>query len=161
MTSRVFVRSATPLVTTLLVTTLIAATRFAGSAYAQDRSPQTAPASPVGVWRGTSLCLVRPSPCNDEVVVYRITSTRVADSLSIDARKIVRGEEQEMGVLGCRVASGALTCTIAPGTWQFRVVKDSLIGELRLNDHTKFRDVRATRSETRTVRQSTGAAPSR
>ena len=32
----------------------------------------TAASNPVGVWRGTSLCLVRPSPCNDEIVVYRI-----------------------------------------------------------------------------------------
>ena len=103
----------------------------------------------VGVWRGTSVCQVRPSPCNDEVVVYRITQIKAPDSLAIDARKIVRGEEQEMGVLACRFApsSGQLTCTIPQGVWQFTVRRDSLVGELRLPNNTKFRDVRAKRGE--------------
>jgi hypothetical protein len=102
----------------------------------------------VGVWHGTSVCLVRQSACRDETVVYRIAQTSVADSLSMDARKIVRGEEQEMGVLACRFASttGSLTCVIPQGTWKFRVNKDSLVGELRLSDDTKFRDVRTTRA---------------
>src|ERR1700716_2423407 len=42
-------------------------------------------ANPVGVWRGTSLCRVRPSPCNDEVSVYRITRVKTSDILSVDA----------------------------------------------------------------------------
>jgi hypothetical protein len=104
--------------------------------------------TPVGTWRGTSACLVRPSACNDETVVYRITPMKAADSLSVDARKIVGGEEQEMGVLGCRLtrASGQLTCTIPQGVWQFRVRNDSLNGELRLPDNTRFREVRTARA---------------
>ena len=104
--------------------------------------------SPVGTWRGTSLCLVRPSACNDEVVVYRIAHTTAADSLTVDARKIVRGEEQEMGVLTCRFTSstGSLTCAMPQGTWRFRVRNDSLVGELRLSNNTKFRDVRTIRA---------------
>jgi hypothetical protein len=63
---------------------------------------------------------VRPSACHDEIVVYRITPTKTSDSLALDARKIVRGEEQEMGVLGCRLAqaSGQLTCIIPRGVWR-------------------------------------------
>ena len=104
--------------------------------------------TPVGIWRGTSVCLVRPSACNDEIVVYRIARTKAADSLTMDARKIVRGEEQSMGVLTCRFTSpnGPLTCVMPQGTWQFRVRNDSLVGELRLSDNTKFRDVRAIRA---------------
>jgi hypothetical protein len=68
------------------------------------------------------------------------------DSLSIDARKIVRGEEQEMGVLKCGLTSLALTCPLPQGVWRFRVRKDSLVGELRLPDNTKFRDVRTVRA---------------
>ena len=104
--------------------------------------------TPVGIWRGTSVCLVRPSACNDEIVVYRIAHTNAADSLTVDARKIVRGEEQEMGVLTCRFtsANGSLTCAMPQGTWQFRVRNDSLVGELRLSDNTKFRDVRTVRA---------------
>ena len=104
--------------------------------------------SPVGTWRGTSSCLVRPSPCNDEIVVYRITTSKSADSLSIDARKIVHGEEEEMGVFGCRFArqSGELACAIARGVWRFTVRGDSLTGELRLRDDTRYREVKAVRA---------------
>jgi len=121
---------------------------LARGAGAQSPSPQPALATPVGTWRGTSVCLVRPSACNDEIVVYRIARTNAADSLTVDARKIVRGEEEEMGVLTCRFTSptGPLTCALPRGTWQFRVRNDSLVGELRLVDGTKFRDVRTVRA---------------
>jgi hypothetical protein len=81
-------------------------------------------------------------------VVYRITRVNAGDSLSVDARKIVNGQEEEMGVLGCRVAKGGalFTCAIPNGVWRFTVRGDSLAGELRLPDNTKFRDVRTTRS---------------
>lgn len=109
---------------------------------------QPTPTSPVGTWRGTSVCLVRPSACHDEIVVYRITSMKAADSVSVDARKIVGGREEEMGVLGCRLAraSGVLTCAIPRGVWRFVARRDSLTGDLRLPDGTRFRDVRAVRS---------------
>jgi hypothetical protein len=124
---------------------LIVASLLARGAGAQSPSQQAAAITPVGIWRGTSLCLVRPSSCNDEVVVYRITHMKSPDSVAVDARKIVRGEEQQMGVLTCRLMSpnGPLTCAISQGIWQFRVRNDSLVGELRLSDNTKFRDVRA------------------
>lgn len=130
------------------LTGLAVATLLARGAGAQSPSRQPAARSPVGVWRGTSVCLVRPSACKDEIVVYRIAPTHAADSLTLDARKVVRGEEQEMGVLACRFTSpdGALTCAIPRGTWRFRVRNDSLVGELRLADDTKFRDVRTIRA---------------
>ena len=106
-------------------------------------------ATPIGVWRGTSTCLVRPSACHDETVVYRITPTAVRDSVSMDARKIVNGQEEGMGVLGCHFVerSAALTCTMRNGVWQFTIRRDSLVGELRLPDDTKFRDFRTARSK--------------
>lgn len=121
---------------------------LARPATAQSPANPTAPVTPVGTWRGTSACLVRPSACNDETVVYRITPMKATDSLSVDALKIGRGEEQDMGVLGCRLArsSGQVTCTIPQGVWQFRVRNDSLTGELRLPDNTRFREVRAARA---------------
>ena len=124
------------------------AAAFASTAIAQSPAQLPAPTTPVGTWRGTSVCLVRPSACNDEIVVYRITPMKAADSLAVDARKIVRGEEQEMGVLGCRLVppSGQLTCTIPQGVWTFRVRNDSLSGELRLPDNTRFREVRTIRA---------------
>ena len=130
------------------LTGLAVASLLARGAGAQSPSRQPAAMTPVGIWRGTSVCLVRPSACNDEIVVYRIARTKAADSLTIDARKIVRGDEQEMGVLTCHFASpnGPLTCVMPQGTWQFRVRNDSLVGELRLTDNTKFRDVRTVRA---------------
>jgi hypothetical protein len=123
---------------------------FAVSLLARGASAQsiTAPSNPVGVWRGTSSCLIRPSACHDETVVYRITHGSVPDSLAMDGRKIVNGQEVEMGVLGCRVAQpGAqVVCVIPSGVWRFTVRGDSLVGELRSPDGTKVRDVRTARS---------------
>src|ERR1041385_1944450 len=88
---------------------------------------QSKPTGPVGTWRGTSTCLVRPSSCNDETVVYRITPMKAADSVAIDGWKIVGGDEQEMGTFTCRfdAASNRLVCVIPQGTWEFTVRGDS------------------------------------
>jgi hypothetical protein len=118
---------------------------FPHRAFAQ--APASAP-NPVGEWRGTSLCRLRPSACKDENVVYRITRVNASDTLSLDARKIVNGKEEEMGVLECRyAAAGArITCTMPNGVWHFAIRGDSLVGELRLPDNRKFRDVNTARS---------------
>lgn len=124
------------------------ASLLAHAASAQSAARQSTGSTAVGTWRGTSVCLVRPSSCNDESVVYRITSLKAADSLALDARKIVHGEEQEMGILTCHCAppNGPLTCAIPRGLWLFSVRGDSLTGGLRLRDNTPFREVRATRT---------------
>ena len=118
---------------------------LARDAFAQ--SP-TAAANPLGIWRGTSICMVRPSPCNDEVAVYRITRTKAGDGLSVDARKIVKGKEEEMGVLDCSFAASVaqITCKMPNGVWRFTIRGDSLVGDLRLPDNTKYREVQASRS---------------
>ena len=117
---------------------------IAGSAHAQKPTA----VDPAGVWRGTSLCTVHPSPCHDEVVVYRITHEKTRDSLSIDARKIVNGREEEMGIIGCKATErgSKLTCKMGNGVWAFAIRGDSLVGELRLPNKTKYRDVRTARS---------------
>jgi hypothetical protein len=121
---------------------------LAHTAMAQSPVQPPAKTTPVGIWRGTSVCLVRQSACKDEIVVYRITRMKPPDSLAIDARKIVRGEEQEMGVIGCRLVplSDQVTCTMPQGVWHFSVRSDSLTGELRLPDNTRFRKVRTIRA---------------
>ncbi|HVD59264.1 MAG TPA: hypothetical protein VNC11_00205 [Gemmatimonadaceae bacterium] len=134
-----------------VLTGLAVASFLTREAVAQSAYQKPPSITPVGVWRGTSVCLVRPSACKDEVVVYRITRTNAADTLSMDARKIVNGGEQEMGVLTCSFAApnGSMTCSIPNGTWQFRIRNDSLVGELRVANNKKFRDVRARRSHDR------------
>lgn len=116
------------------------------SLLALSATAQSPAATPIGTWRGTSVCLVHPSPCHDEVVVYRITNTKSPDSAAIDAKKIVGGEEQDMGLLACRLLPAGLTCALPQAVWLFSVRGDSLVGELRRRDNTKFRDVRAIRA---------------
>jgi hypothetical protein len=104
--------------------------------------------NPVGVWRGTSSCVVHPSSGEDEIVVYRIARRTPADSVSVDASKGVNGQEEQMGVLDCRLAppSGQLVCTLPRAVWRFPIGGDSLFGNLRLADTTKYREVHAARS---------------
>ena len=49
-----------------------------------------------GIWKGTSLCQVKPSACHDENVVYHI-SKKSANLYIIQANKIVDGAEADMG----------------------------------------------------------------
>ena len=127
------------------IVVVAAACLLANGALAQ--APAAAP-NPIGVWRGTSLCTVRPSPCNDEIAVYRITRVNARDSLSLDGRKVVNGQEVEMGgPIGCHLASGGkFTCTMRSSVWHFTVRGDSLVGELRQSDNRKYRDIRLARS---------------
>jgi hypothetical protein len=138
-------RNFSPMSARTNIIVLAATCLLARGAFAQVAAPT---ANPVGVWRGTSLCRVRPSPCKDEIVVYRITRVNASDSLSLDGRRIVNGQEEEMGVLGCRsAASGAqITCTMPNGVWRFTIRGDSLVGELRSPNNTKYRDVSTARS---------------
>ena len=56
-------------------------------------------ADPVsGTWEGTSLCQVKPSPCHDEHVIYRIKNIS-GRHYHMEAYKIVGGQEQYMGPL--------------------------------------------------------------
>jgi hypothetical protein len=123
---------------------IVASGFFAVDALAQ--APAVA-ANPVGIWRGTSVCRLRPSPCKDEVALYRITRGKTSDSLSVDGRKIVNGQEVQMGILACSLdTSGTrFTCSAPNGVWHFAVRGDSLVGELRLPDNTKYRDVSTAR----------------
>ena len=51
-----------------------------------------------GIWKGTSLCQVKPSPCHDETVVYHIAKNE-GNSYQIIANKIINGKEDYMGTL--------------------------------------------------------------
>jgi len=123
---------------------LVAMCVLTHEAHSQAR---TSTSSLLGAWQGTSICLVHPSPCHDELVVYHITRAGARDSLTIDARKIVNGVEEEMGALGCRLdaTKSTIDCRMPNGAWEFTVRGDTLIGDLRLPDHTRFRDVRLRR----------------
>lgn len=131
-----------------LLSALALLTLLAPGAAAQGTSTPSAAVTLIGVWRGTSACTVRSSACKDEIVVYYITRGASGDSLTVDGRKIVGNAEQDMGAIGCAVApkTGELTCVVPQGVWQFGVRHDALVGEFRLPDRTRFREVRAVRA---------------
>lgn len=85
-----------------------------------------------GVWKGTSLCQVKSSPCHDEMVVYYISKVNGLDSFNIEANKIVNGKEEEMGVIGCKWdrENNKLLSTAFNGQWTFYFKNDNLDGTL-------------------------------
>lgn len=52
-----------------------------------------------GVWKGTSLCQVKNSPCHDEVVVYYISKESDGKTYKMIANKVVNGKEEDMGTI--------------------------------------------------------------
>ena len=51
-----------------------------------------------GVWKGTSICQVKNSPCHDENVVYHI-SRNDNGSFAVIMNKVINNKEEEMGTL--------------------------------------------------------------
>jgi hypothetical protein len=85
----------------------------------------------IGKWNGTSICQVKNSPCHDEVVVYHISKGNSPDSCVIQANKIVKGVEEDMGSLPCVYNSktNELSST-AYGLWNFKLVNGKIEGTL-------------------------------
>src|SRR5438046_3788054 len=52
-----------------------------------------------GVWKGTSSCQIKNSPCRDEIVVYHISKDSSGKSYEVIANKMVEGKEEHMGTL--------------------------------------------------------------
>lgn len=86
----------------------------------------------LGIWKGTSLCQVKNSPCHDETVVYYITQVQGVDTFNIAANKIVNGKEEEMGVIGCKLdrKNNRLLSNSYNGQWTFNFKGKTLDGTL-------------------------------
>ena len=96
-----------------------------------------------GTWRGTSTCVVKPSACNDERVVYHVAAA--GDAYTVVADKLVDGVEQDMGTITCRLAGARLTCPIEKGVFTFTIDGAHIHGTLDLTDRTRFREIDVTR----------------
>jgi hypothetical protein len=90
---------------------------------------------------------VRPSACNDETVVYRVSGTD-PDHLLWIANKIVDGKEQEMGRSECQLlpAEHRVVCRIERGTFRFAIDGDRMHGQLDLLDGTRYRVIEVERA---------------
>lgn len=86
----------------------------------------------VGIWKGTSICQIKNSPCHDEIVVYYISKVQGVDTFNIAANKIVNGKEEEMGNIGCKLDrnNSRLLSTAYNSLWTFNFKSDSLNGTL-------------------------------
>jgi hypothetical protein len=87
-----------------------------------------------GVWKGTSLCQVKNSPCHDEVVVYYVSKDSTGRSYIMDAKKIVSGKEEDMGLLSFVYddKQKVFVCVdiVHNARWEFRITGNAMKGTL-------------------------------
>lgn len=96
-----------------------------------------------GNWTGESICQIKPSPCNDEKVIYRVTEPDASGKLTVQMDKVVNGEPEMMGVLDCiyRKDDHSLKCEMPNGTWEYTVSGDTMTGTLTLTDKRLYRRI--------------------
>ena len=131
-------------------------TMFALSAILQhlpDYAQETAADKIEGIWKGTSLCQVKPSACHDEDVVYHI-SKKSANLYTIQANKIVNGAEEDMGTFDSVVydeTKQTLRFTTKDqqgrkSVWLFTINGMQMRGTLTINENNLFRIVELKKS---------------
>jgi hypothetical protein len=111
------------------------------------QSPKPAPGDSsalVGDWRGDSICVVRPSACNDEKALYHFK--RLGDQpnrFSLQADKIVNGQAEEMGTMECSYApeKHEVTCSTPRLVLHLTLKGKSLDGTMNLADGTLWRNI--------------------
>lgn len=88
----------------------------------------------VGLWKGTSVCQIKDSPCRDEGAVYTVKkSSAAADSFEFSGDKVVDGQRTFMGLLECRsgAESDSLVCLQGDAAmWTWKLEGDSMSGTL-------------------------------
>ena len=97
----------------------------------------------VGDWRGDSICVVRPSACHDEKVLYHVKKQDGVNAYSVQADKIVDGKPEEMGTFDCTYApeKHILTCKRPNFVVQLALQGKSLNGTMNLPDGTLWRNI--------------------
>src|SRR5215471_1202390 len=111
--------------------------------YLHGYAQQTTADKIEGIWKGTSLCQVKPSACHDENVVYHI-SKKSATVYTIQASKIVNGAEDDMGTFDSVVydkTKQTLRFTMKDqqgrnSVWLFRLDGMKMHGTLTMNENT-------------------------
>jgi hypothetical protein len=96
-----------------------------------------------GDWRGSSICLVKPSACRDEEALYQIAKVEPL-RYSLKADKIVDGKPVEMGSADCHFdqSSQALHCEFPKGYLDLTLTDDRLEGAMFLPDKTRWREIK-------------------
>ena len=118
----------------LLVVVLFALT---ASVLTQAQSPAAKPANDdqqiAGTWKGNSTCVVKDSPCHDEVNVYHISRiAKKPNSFMVTGSKVVDGNEIVMGTAewAYDAQKHILSCETADRTFKLTVKGDKMDGTL-------------------------------
>jgi len=105
-----------------------------------------------GVWRGTSECMVKNSPCQDETNVYRIDAIPGKSyRFKVTGSKIVEGREVAMGPAlnwDYDLRTYMLTFAVGNGHFWLKVDGDTMDGGLMLSDMTVYRKIHLERVKT-------------
>ena len=103
-----------------------------------------------GIWKGTSLCQVKNSPCHDEDVVYYVSKLDSSSHCRIIMNKIVNKKEESMGAMKFEYDPSTQTLTSTDGVhnalWKFSVKGKQMEGTLMYNN-ALYRVVKATKAE--------------
>ena len=87
-----------------------------------------------GIWKGTSLCQIKNSPCHDEVVVYHISKDSTGKSYEVIANKIVDGKEDYMGTIPFTYDSKQKVFvsvdSVRNARWEFKITGSAMKGTL-------------------------------
>lgn len=87
-----------------------------------------------GVWKGTSLCQVKNSPCHDEIVVYHISKNSTGKLYEMNADKIVNGKEENMGTLSFtyddKQKAFVSVDSVYNDRWEFKITGNTMKGTL-------------------------------
>ena len=122
---------------------VVFATGIALAELQSGQKPAEGP-SPVGDWRGDSICQVRPSACHDEDSLYHVTKTAgKPGQFSLQADKIVDGKPETMGTSECSydAAKQTLDCPLGRATVKFTVTDNTMEGVMLLPDKTVWRKI--------------------
>ena len=103
-----------------------------------------------GVWRGSSECMVKNSPCHDETNVYRITAIPGKTyRFKVAGSKIVDGQEVAMGPAlnwDYDPQKHLLTFAVGNGHFWLNIDGDKMEGGLMLADMTVYRKIHMVRT---------------
>ena len=87
-----------------------------------------------GIWKGTSLCQIKNSPCHDEVVVYHISKDSNGKSYEVIANKIIDGKEDYMGTIPFTYDSKQKVFvsvdSVRNARWEFKITGSAMKGTL-------------------------------
>ena len=106
----------------------------------------------IGTWKGTSICQVRPSPCNDEIAVHHITKGERPNTYHMVMNKVVNEKEEEMGAFDYDFDAPKQILSYRDPerntVWNFKVGDHQMDGTLVYKDQL-YRIIKLTKADTK------------